>query len=305
MNGQSILATAGPEARAIAELTWWMIGGGTVIMLIVVGFTAWAVWGPAKARGWLADSRTIMAGGFIFPVVVLSALLGYSMVIHAGARDLGPPTLHIDVTGEQWWWRVRYRDEAGTFLAETANEIHIPVGATVALTLTTKDVLHSFWVPALAGKLDMVPGQANVLHLRADKAGTYRGQCAEYCGGAHALMAFHVVADEPAVFGEWLAQQRQPVAGGGGRGRPLFLAAGCGACHSVRGTAATGQLGPDLTHVGARGFIGGGTLPLDRANLKAWIEGSQDIKPHNRMPSFGIFAEGEAEAIAAWLETLK
>jgi cytochrome c oxidase subunit 2 len=198
------------------------------------------------------------------------------------------------VVGEQWWWRVRYPD------FETANEIRVPVGRPVELVLRSADVVHSFWVPVLAGKLDMIPGRANVLRVRADRAGEYRGQCAEYCGGPHAWMALHFVAQEPGQYAQWAAAQRRPAAQSSG-----LFAAHCAACHTVRGTSAAGTLGPDLTHVGSRLSIGAGLLPNNAGALGGWIASSQHLKPGNLMPSFGHFSGEEVRSLAGYLESLK
>jgi cytochrome c oxidase subunit 2 len=196
--------------------------------------------------------------------------------------------------GEQWWWRVRY---AGF---ETANEIRVPVGRPVVLELKSADVIHSFWVPVLAGKLDMIPGRTNVLRVRADRAGEFRGQCAEYCGGPHAFMALYVVALEEKSFEKWAESQRQP----SDKANPLFVSR-CGACHTVRGTAAAGTRGPDLTHIGSRLSIGAGLLPNNTGALAAWIASSQHLKPGNLMPSFEDFSGQELRELAAYLEGLK
>lgn len=302
---QSTLDPGGPYAREIAMLSWGMFAGAGVITLIVGVLLAWAVWGRASKPAWLSDTRIILGGGLILPSVVLAALLIPTLAMGLRQSGDGEADLRIRVTGEQWWWRVQYVDANGATI-ETANEIRIPVGATVAFELHTADVIHSFWVPALAGKLDMMPGQTNVLRIRADTPGTYRGQCAEFCGGAHAMMAMHVVVQTPEDFTAWLAAQRAPArdAEAAARGRAVFFAAGCGACHMVRGTPAQGRLGPDLTHVGGRGFIAGGTLATTRENLKHWITDSQQIKPDNRMPEFGVFGDDDIGALAAWLESL-
>lgn len=304
---QSALAPGGPYAREIAMLSWWMFAGAGVITLAVTGLLAWAVWGRASKPSWLSDTRMIVGGGLILPSVVLAALLIPTLAMGLRQSGDGDADVRIRVTGEQWWWRVEYLGPDGATI-ETANEIRIPVGATVAFELHTADVIHSFWIPALAGKLDMLPGQTNVLRVRADTPGTYRGQCAEFCGGAHAMMALHVVAQTPEDFAAWRAALSAPARsaaeGTHARGRDVFFAAGCGACHTVRGTPAQGRLGPDLTHVGGRGFIAGGTLSMTRETLKHWITDNQDIKPDNRMPEFAVFGDEDISALAAWLESL-
>lgn len=307
---QSALAPGGPGAAGIAELSWIMFAGATAIFLLVMLFLALALRAPHARPRWLAGRSVVLAGGFVFPVVVLTGLLIYGLTL-AGTLVRAPAgrALDIHVVGEQFWWRVRYPATETHAELLTANEIHIPVGRPIRFTLTTADVIHSFWVPGLAGKLDMIPGQENRLVLQADRPGVYRGQCAEFCGAAHALMAFHVVAHDPAAFEEWLvAQQRtaaEPAVPFHARGRELFLQSGCGACHAIRGTAAAGTLGPDLTHVGSRRTIGAGMFPNNQGTLAGWIADSQHLKPNNRMPSFPVFTGEELRALAAYLESLK
>lgn len=308
---QSALHPAGMHAAAIARLTWVMFAGGGAIFVIVMALLAYAILAPQASRAWLATRQVVAVGGIAFPVVVLTALLIYGLsVAHGLVREPDGPVLRVHVTGEQFWWRIRY--EAGAGIPEdvvSANEINIPVGRPVRLLLTTADVIHSFWVPALGGKLDMIPGQINEIVLRADRPGIYRGQCAEFCGAAHALMAFDVVAHEPAQFARWAAGAvrgaREPVHPFLQRGKALFLASGCGACHRVRGTAADGDLGPDLTHVGSRRSIGAGMFPNNKGTLAGWIASSQHLKPNNKMPSFDLFRGEELRAIAGYLESLK
>ena len=187
--------------------------------------------------------------------------------------------------------------------------MHLPVGAPVELVLRTADVIHSFWVPSLAGKLDMIPGRTNVLRMRAIRAGLFRGQCAEFCGAQHTLMAFHVVALDKADFDAWWASAvqpaRQPAPGLRETGQRLFVSAGCGACHAIRGTPAAGDLGPDLTLVGARPSLAAGTLPNTVGAMAGWIASAQHLKPGNRMPSFAQLDGRELRAIAAYLAGLE
>jgi cytochrome c oxidase subunit 2 len=276
-----------------------LFAGGAAIFLLVMALAGWALFGPPHRRAWLARRSFVIAGGIAFPVAVLSALLVYSFLSTGPAGD-AEGALKIEVVGQQWWWRVTYRDASGRTDFETANEIRIPVGRPVEIVVRSADVLHSFWVPNLAGKLDMIPGRANRLRIEADRAGQYRGQCAEYCGGPHALMAFFVVAEEPQHFERWLAQQRSP----GTASNPVFMSR-CAACHAVRGTGARGTLGPDLTHVGSRVSLGAGILPNDRAALERWITASQHVKPGNLMPSTPDLAAGELRDLVAYLEALK
>jgi cytochrome c oxidase subunit 2 len=252
----------------------------------------------------------VIIGGIAFPIVVLSVLLLYGLVLtRTIIAEPGGTPLRIHVVGEQFWWRVRYEPEGDRGDLATANEIHIPIGRPVRFSLTTADVIHSFWIPNLGGKLDMIPGQVNTFVLQADRPGVYRGQCTEFCGGAHALMAFDVVAHEPAQFEQWMAQQLRPAAESvvpfEQRGKELFLAAGCGACHAVRGTSAAGVVGPDLTHIGSRRTIAAGTFPNNKGTLAGWIASSQHLKPANKMPSFNVFTGEELRALAAYMESLK
>ena len=194
---------------------------------------------------------------------------------------------------------------AGDGCGGDANELHVPVGQPVLLELESADVLHSLWVPRLAGKMDMIPGRRNLLRIRADRPGTYGGQCAEYCGGAHALMGLVVVAHTPESFARWRAERLAPPRPASGRGPELFLASGCAGCHTVRGTPANGTAGPDLTHVGARRSLGAGILPNNRGTLAGWIADSQTIKPGNRMPNYKQFSPDDLNALADYMESLK
>ncbi|TCT01557.1 cytochrome c oxidase subunit II [Aquabacter spiritensis] len=308
---QSALAPAGSAAAGIATLTWIMFAGAAIIFLIVMACVAFALFAPQERRAFLSDHRMVIGGGIIFPFVVLTALLVYGLVL---TRDLvrapGTEPLEIHVTGEQFWWRVHYpAATAETPPLVTANEIHVPVGRPVRFLLTSADVIHSFWIPSLAGKLDMIPGHTNRLLLEAERPGIYRGQCAEFCGSAHALMAFDVVAHTPEAFEAWMRGQRedarQPVTTLRAQGRDLFLESGCGACHTVRGTSAAGTLGPDLTHVGSRRTIGAGLFPTNRGTLAGWIASTQHLKPASKMPSFGVFTGEQLRALAAYLDGLK
>jgi cytochrome c oxidase subunit II len=306
---QSALHPRGPDAEAIAQLTWILFAGGTAILLAVLAIAAYAVWASPERRAWAAKQRVVIAGGIVFPIVVLTALLIYTVVVEAsiGKRG-GEPALRIAVIGHQWWWRVHYLDGQGALDFVTANEIRIPAGVPVELTLESVDVIHSFSVPNLAGKLDMIPGRANRLTVQAHTPGVFRGQCTEYCGGPHAKMAFYVVAEATGDFERWRTAQRSPASAAHdavtAKGQGLFLSH-CVACHTVRGTDAKGTLGPDLTHVGSRISIAAGILPNNRGTLAGWVSGSQDLKPGNLMPSMNIFSGEELRALAAYLESLR
>jgi cytochrome c oxidase subunit II len=305
---QSILAPASPQAERISDLSWLLFVGGTLVLTLVLLLLGAALF-ASRLRRWIANESFVIWGGVVFPSVTLTVLLVHALRTTAALPPAEPPALVVQVIGEQWWWRVRYpsaEDRAGF---ETANEIHLPADVPIELELTTADVIHSFWVPRLAGKLDMIPGRTNRLRLRAGAQGVYRGQCAEYCGGAHASMAVHVVVESAEEFAAWSARQSEPAVEPTEellvRGRTTFLAGGCGACHTVRGTPAAGTLGPDLTHVGGRLTLAAGLLPNHVGTLTGWIASSQHLKPGNRMPSFNLFRGAELRATAAYLETLK
>lgn len=307
---QSALDPAGPNAARTETLGWVMFIGGGLVFLLVMCLATLAVLLPHHRRRWLGSRSVIIAGGIAFPLVVLSALLVYGFIVaRALVIETQDPALTVEVVGEQWWWRVNYLDENGGVRFVSANEIRMPVGQPVRFVLKSHNVIHSFWVPSLAGKLDMIPGRANSYTFSAGKPGTYRGQCAEFCGAQHALMAFFVIAMEPAEFDAWMLDQsepaKEPIMAFVEKGQRLFLANGCGACHTVRGTQAKGILGPDLTHIGGRVSIGAGLLPNHAGTLAGWISSAQHLKPEILMPSFGNLEGEELRSIAAYLESLK
>lgn len=307
---QSALAPMGAEAARITLLAHVLFAGAAVVMLVVLVAVGIAMHGPHNARRLLAADRTVLLGGIAFPVVTLTALLAYGVwVMRASIAPAdAPATLRIEVVGEQWWWRLAYLDPQGGRFA-SANEIRVPVGREVEFTLRSADVIHSFWVPSLGGKVDMIPGRTNVLRATAARPGIYRGQCAEYCGGAHALMALEVIAMPEAEFAAWIAAEGgpapEPTDAIGQRGRAVFLAAGCGSCHAIRGTPAAGTIGPDLSRIGARRFIAAATLPMTRANLARFVADGQHVKPGNGMPPFGVLSAAEIDAVSAYLASLK
>lgn len=303
---QSALSPAGRGAERIAELFWWMTGAAAAVWLAVAALAVWAVLGgPAKARP-SAQRAMIVWGGAVVPAVALGALLAYGLSLLPGLLAAVPPgTLKISVVGEQWWWRVRYLPAQGEPF-ETANELRLPVGEPVELELLSADVIHSFWIPSLGGKMDMFPGRTTRLVLEPTRTGRFRGVCAEYCGASHALMAFDVVVLEKPEFELWLERQRRPaVEPSAAEGRELFLANGCAACHTIRGTAADGVIGPDLTYVGGRLSLAAGTLPPGKDSLKRWIAKTHEVKPGALMPHFGMLPPGELDALAAYLESLR
>ncbi|MGO4831762.1 cytochrome c oxidase subunit II [Rhizobiaceae sp. 2RAB30] len=303
---QSALDPAGEEASQTAALFWVMLVGGVVIWVVVVGLLLYSVRSTRRVHPSRA-SGLIFWGGVVFPSLALLCLLAYALWLMPTLRPWSEPSgsgLSIEVVGKQYWWHVRYHDRDGAPVI-SANEIRVPVGERVELILTSADVIHSFWIPSLGGKMDMVPGRTNRLSLQATKAGTYRGPCAEFCGTSHALMAFAVVVMDPAAFREWLAARRQPSAGAEARGRELFLRHGCGACHTIAGTEAQGLVGPDLSHLGSRETVAAGILPNTTEAITRFIAQPEELKPGSEMPGFGMLPRDEIEQMAAYLKGLR
>ena len=308
---QSVLHPAGADAQLIGQFAWVLLGAGALIFVAMMALLALSLRRhaqPVRPGLWIAGA------GVALPVLLLTALLGWSTWRSAGlapqgSAQLSGNALAISVTARMWWWEVRYRDPASGREIAAANEIRIPAGRTVYLGLNAADVIHSLWVPSLAGKRDMIPGRVTGLTLRADKPGVYRGQCAEYCGIQHAHMALHVVALAPAEFEAWLAQQARPAqapaAGLPARGRAAFFEQRCQNCHTIRGVAESAQLGPDLTHVGSRLQIGAGLLRNHRGALAGWIADPQALKPGVFMPAASGIDGESLRALAAYLEGLK
>jgi cytochrome c oxidase subunit II len=304
---QSTLAPGGPAAEGFVTLATVLAAGAAVILVLVMALLVHGAFGEPRRA---STELWVIGGGILFPVTVLSALLGYEGLTHAFTVPAPPGAPRIEVEGRQWWWEVRYlAPSPGRDAVVAANEIHIPTGVAVDLILTTPDVIHSFWVPSLAGKVDMVPGRRNRLTLQADREGRYRGQCAEFCGVQHAQMALLVVAVPAATFQTWLAREAVPAAAPAtpelARGHDAFLAHGCGGCHTIRGTAALGKLGPDLTHVGSRRTLAAGTIVNHIEALAAWVASGQQIKPGNRMPSFAHLDRDTVGAVAAYMASLE
>jgi cytochrome c oxidase subunit 2 len=329
LNATTWNAAAGSSAALVQELSLTLYVGAALIFLFVMALVLYAVFSrPRRVRA----HRWLAGGGLVFPGLVLGALLAYSIAVSGAlagfngqaalrflldcvsdaSRALGATaytgdTLHVEVNARQWWWEITYRTGADAFA--TANELHLPASRAIELDLVSEDVIHSFWVPALAGKVDMIPGHRNRLVLRADTTGVFRGQCAEYCGAQHALMALNVVVVPEAEFERWRVSQLQPAPEPANDvlaiGRAAFIRGGCGACHTVRGTEARGAAGPDLTHVGGRLTLAAGTLDNHIGTLAGWIAGPQALKPGNRMPDARSFSGAELRAVAAWLESLE
>jgi cytochrome c oxidase subunit 2 len=294
----SALSPKGPASERIAEVWWLMLALAVAVYLVVGGLIVVA----SRRRRPLNENAFIWVGGIVVPTAILLvlAVVTVSSTAELTRADDGP--LRIEVEGYKWWWEVRY-PEAGFV---TANEVRVPVGRPVEIDLTSADVIHSFWVPELAGKVDLVPGQRNVLRLTADEAGEYRGQCAEYCGLQHARMAFLVIADPAPVFDDWVERHQrpppEPPPGPATEGEEVFVSSSCAGCHTVRGTSARGQAGPDLSDFASRRTIGAVTVENNRGNLGGWIVNAQSLKPGNLMPPVSLEPD-ELQALIAYLES--
>lgn len=306
---QSALAPASRSAEQLLNLTLWMTTGAVVIWCVVVGLAVYALHIAPQEHDDRRAKIWIIGGGAVVPTVVLSVLLVYGLSMLPGlVRPAPPGSRQVTVVGEQWWWRVRYSEGNGEEF-ELANEIRLPVGEPVQFNLESADVIHSFWIPSLGGKVDMIPGRRTRLTLEPTRPGTYRGVCAEYCGDSHALMAFDVVVTSREEFADWVRLQQQPAGEPQSplaeRGRVVFFESGCAACHAIRGTAANGVVGPDLTHVGGRLSLAAGTLSNQREALRSWIAHTSTVKPGVKMPDFHILSDEKLAALAAYLEQLK
>jgi cytochrome c oxidase subunit 2 len=304
---QSALDPAGPEAEAIARLFILMLVAGTLIWCTVIGAYLYARATRRHAWSEPTAARLILWAGAVGPAAALLALLTYALWLMPALRPWAAPAkagMRVEVTGHQYWWEIVYQPEGGAAVA-SANEVRLPVGERVEFLLRSPDVIHSFWIPPLGGKMDLIPGRTNRLTLTADRPGIFRGVCAEFCGSAHALMAFDVVAMPPADFRAWLAAQAAPSPGLDAPGRGAFLANGCGACHTVRGTQAVGTIGPTLSHLGSRASIAAGTLPRSAENIARFIADPGAVKPGAAMPAYDMLPPAERAAIAAWLDGLE
>jgi cytochrome c oxidase subunit 2 len=309
---QSVLAPHGPQAQSLAWLIWTIVAVCCVVWALVIVALAAALVRPQRRRkGDPAAQRrlSIVVGtATAGTVIVIAAFTFISFRATASLQPAGPYPVTIHVRAYQWWWEVTYPDaeDGGSFV--TANEIHVPVGEPVRVQLSAADVIHSFWIPSLAGKQDLIPGRTTEIVVSASSPGVYRGQCAEFCGFQHAHMALSVVADEKDAFEAWKASQRQSAAAPDNDdtrdGERVFTRGACAGCHTIRGTAAVGRTGPDLTHVGSRRTIGAGLFETTQGSLAAWIADPQALKPGNTMPQVSL-SPAELKALAAYMASLK
>lgn len=307
---QSPMFPRGSAADAIAEMAWVGIIGGIIVLTMVVLFIGYTFVTRTESRPNIKPGLFVLGGGVIFPVVVMTGWLAWSLPVGSRiAYQAAEDRLVVEVVGHQWWWEVRYVGESPERDVITANELHLPVDRPVELLLTSSDVIHSFWVPNIAGKMDMVPGQVNRMVVTATEPGFAWGQCNEYCGAQHARMRLMVVMQSQADFERWLEEQRLPAQAPTDplaiAGQAALLGSGCPMCHTIRGTGATGRVAPELTHVGGRRTIAAGTLPNTLGNRQAWIARAQHFKPEARMPNFNEFDGDTLRAIAYYLGTLQ
>lgn len=317
----SALDPHGVGAARIASLWWVMLGFGTAVFILVVGLLF-----AALLRGRRSTGETVpdsiggdtgrswpIFGGIVMPLIVIGIVFGYSIFTLAKIENPNEKApMEIKVIGRRWWWEVQYPDQDQQIT--TANEIHIPVGVPVQVTLQSADVIHSFWVPELHGKMDLIPTRINHLTLKANDIGVYRGQCAEFCGLQHAHMGFMVIVESKADFEKWVDAQRQPAVTPTDqtalRGQQVFMSNGCVFCHTVQGLddkqidRSSVDLGPDLTHLASRMTIAGATLKENRGNLAGWVLDAQHVKPGSLMPEMDIDSQ-DLQALLVYLESLK
>jgi cytochrome c oxidase subunit 2 len=325
---QSAISPAGPQANHISKLWWLMFYVSAAVFILVVIFLFLAIAHGRKQVAPPGDTSqyntpelyppsdaerkkyNVVVSATALMVVILFVFLLESFFVGRGltaelSRKQG---VVIEVTGHQWWWEVRYLNVDASSIFTTANEIHIPVGVPVTISLKANDVVHSFWVPNLSGKKDLIPGKLSTVWLQADKSGVYRGQCAEYCGYQHAHMALWVFADPAEQFNAWLQSQIQSSIQPGNesqkRGQQIFLASACVMCHTINGTPAGSNIGPNLTHLASRNTIAAATMENTRDHLLQWVTDSQQIKPGNRMPPNSLSPE-DLQALLDYLQSLK
>jgi cytochrome c oxidase subunit 2 len=313
---QSALDAHGASATSLKQLIVLIVVVCSIVWALVMVALILAVFRrrdrdrqpPRLNAGTERRMATVVVSAVAATVVIIGFFTAASFFTTRALGIAGSDDLAIKVRGLQWWWGLEYFGSDPGRRFETANEIHIPIGRNVRLMLEGLDVIHSFWVPSLAGKQDLIPGRHNELTIRAEHAGVYRGQCAEFCGLQHAHMAFLVVAEEQKEFDAWAKQQREiPVASFKAEivaGQQVFLSKPCAACHAIRGTPADGKTGPDLTHVGGRKYIAAGLFETTRGSLAAWIADPQTLKPGNNMPMVPLSA-GELRSVSAYLASLK
>lgn len=316
---QSTFAAHGPAAEKLAQLSWFM-----TILFLVVTLVMWVLlaWAARRRRGSLAEhapvdigggQKWIAIGGLAIPLVILTVIFVFGLRLLAEFPIHGPHQHamkpDILVIGHQWWWEVHYLSGSPDQEVTTANEIHVPVNRPINIRLEAYDVMHSFWIPALHGKVDLIPGHTNFVRIQASEAGSYAGQCAEYCGAEHARMRLLVVAQQPDEYAAWLDGQRKPAAeptsADAIAGEQVFLNGPCVLCHQISGTSAGGRVAPDLTHLASRQYIAANCYPNNTAYLEAWVTHAQSLKPQAEMPDLAQFTGEQLRDLVAYLRQLK
>ncbi|MBC6982564.1 cytochrome c oxidase subunit II [Caulobacter sp. 17J80-11] len=313
---QSALHPAADQATRLLglwDLMLWVCAG---MYVLVIAFLAWAIWRRRRAA-YLIEPEVMVSdpgleralGGWAVLIVVgLIVLTTASFLTDRALATPGERPLKIKVTGQQWWWRVEYQDGPVERWVETANEIRLPLGRPAEIELASDDVIHSFWIPNLAGKTDLIPGRTNRMAITPRRAGRFRGQCAEFCGFQHAHMALDVTVEPEAAFEAWRARQLAPAAAPAdpqrAYGQQVFQAKACAMCHAIAGTQAGSRNGPDLTHVASRRTLAAGALPYSKGALAGWIANPQALKPGTNMPAVRLSADEQA-ALVAYLDGLK
>ena len=315
-----VLTPAGPQAAALLYLWWVMLALCVLVFFAIMAALAIALWRAPRSTLHMAPDlssltrdeprlrRAVVLAVAVSTVFLLALLFASIFTDRALARLPLEDALHIELTGHQFWWEAVYDDADASRMFVTANELHVPAGRPVLLTLRADDVIHSFWVPSLHGKKDLIPGRESTFAFRADRAGVYRGQCAEYCGYQHAKMVIFVFADAPADYERWADDQRKPATTPANdeerRGQELFVGSTCAMCHTVGGTRAQGRRAPDLTHIASRLTIAAGIMPNNAGTRAAWIADPHQFKPGVNMPAHS-FAPQDMAAINAYLESLQ
>ena len=303
----SAIDARGPAAQEILNLSWLLFILGGIVYFVVMVYLIIALF--RRRRSEVIDQRKerlgITMGGVIVTVIILLVVFGFSVRVLGNVSAINEPSqVSVRIYAHQWWWQVEYPE----LDIVTANEIHIPVGQPVLLDLRSPDVIHSFWVPQLHGKRDVVPGQVNTFWITASEPGIYWGECAEFCGAQHAQMRFVVVAESPDEYEAWVAEQQQaaqePENAYYQRGLEVFMQSGCAGCHTIAGTDAQGMQGPDLTHLASRQTLAAGALTNTKANLGGWVADPQGIKPGNKMPNIPIPGE-DFRTLIDFLTTLE
>lgn len=314
---QGVLSPGGPAGQSLTRLGWFVLALSLAVLAVM-----WALIGLVltRPRGTLLEhapadtgggQKWVLFGGFLFPACVLMAMYiaGLNSMSHFPLNKGMQTPAQIRIIGHQWWWEEHYLYGSGHDHFVTANELHIPAGEPVDIDLTSDDVIHSFWVPALHGKVDLIPGNMNRIRIEASQPGTYRGQCAEYCGDEHAKMLLLVVAQSRDDFQKWLENSRQPglapVTDDQVKGQQVFMNAACSLCHTIDGTLALGTVGPNLTHIGSRKKIAANWLDNNTGNLSGWVTHARSLKPAVVMPNLSEFNGDQLRELVSYLQSLK